>query len=57
MEEKKIFTRKLALRLRERGFAIIKTEPNRNKPQFDVYIFKDTDELELAIGDIMSQEN
>ena len=49
---KKVFTRKLAVELRERGFDIIGTEPNMYKPQFDVYLFEDTPELQQALGDI-----
>lgn len=48
----KVFTRKLAIELRKRGFDIIGTEPNFKKPQFDVYFFKKTPELQQAIHDI-----
>lgn len=50
--EKKIFNRRLALALRKRGFDIIKTEPNFYKPEFDVYIFNDSDELQSALTEI-----
>lgn len=50
--EKKIFNRRLALELRKKGFDIIKTEPNFYKPEFDVYIFKDSDELQSALTEI-----
>lgn len=46
---KKIFTRKLAVYLRERGFKIVDTEVNFRHPQFDVYVFEDTPELTEAI--------
>lgn len=48
---KKIFTRKLAVLLRERGFKIIRTEVNFKMPRFDVYVFEDTPELTEAILD------
>ena len=48
----KVFTKRLALELRKRGFDIIGTEPNNYKPEFNVYIFKNTDELQQAIHDI-----
>lgn len=48
----KIFTKKLALELRKRGFKIIGTEPNFKYPQFDVYLFEDTEKLRMAINDI-----
>ena len=46
---KKIFTRKLAVYLREHGFKIIGTEVNFKNPKFDVYLFEDTPELIQAI--------
>lgn len=50
--EKKIFNRRLALELRKRGFNIIKTEPNFYKPEFDVYIFQDSGELQRALTEL-----
>ena len=50
--EKKIFNRRLALALRKKGFEIIKTEPNFYKPEFDVYIFNDSVELQSALTEI-----
>lgn len=50
--EKKIFNRRLALELRNRGFEIVRTEPNFYKPEFDVYIFKDSAELKSALTEI-----
>lgn len=46
---KRVFTRKLAVYLREQGFKIVRTEVNYKKPQFDIYVFEDTPDLELAI--------
>ena len=50
--EKKIFNRRLAVELRKRGFDIIKTEPNFYKPEFDVYIFQDSVELQSALTEL-----
>ena len=50
--EKKIFNRRLALELRKRGFEIICTEPNFYKPEFDVYIFNNSVELQSALTEI-----
>lgn len=50
--EKKIFNRRLALALRKKGFEIIKTEPNFYKPEFNVYIFENSDELQSALTEI-----
>lgn len=46
---KKIFTRKLAVYLRERGFKIIGTEVNFKHPEYDVWLFENTPELTEAI--------
>ena len=43
MKTFKVFTKKIAISLRERGFDIVAVEVNKKKPQFDVYIFKDTE--------------
>lgn len=50
---KKIYSKKVALELRKRGFKIVGTEPNSNFPQFDVYLFESTPELENAFNGIM----
>jgi len=42
----KIYTRKLALALRNKGFQIVCVEPNWDKPTFDVYCFENTAELQ-----------
>ena len=47
--EYKIYTRWLAYELRKAGFEIIKTDINEYHPQFDVWIFEDTDELHQMI--------
>lgn len=54
--EKKIFNRRLALALRKKGFEIIKTEPNFYKPEFDVYIFKNSVELQSALTEITQKK-
>ena len=47
--KKKIFTKKLAIYLRKKGFRIVGTEVNYKYPQYDVYVFEDTPELNQAI--------
>lgn len=48
-KEYKIFSLKLARELCEQGFKIITTEPNREKPWLNVYIFEDSVELQIAV--------
>ena len=50
--ERKIFSRRLAVLLRCKGFKIVRTEPNFYKPQFDVYVFEDSNELQTALTEI-----
>lgn len=45
----KVYTRWLALELRKLGFKIIKTDINECHPQFDVWVFEDTEELHQTI--------
>lgn len=42
---KKVFSSKVANQLCHRGFRIIGTEPNMIKPQYDVFLFEETEEL------------
>ena len=49
MKIKKIYTKKMAVYLRERGFKILGTEVNPNKPEFDVYLFENTPDFEAAM--------
>lgn len=51
-----IYTKDLAYRLRERGFQIVKTGINKNYPQFDTYIFKNSQALQNAIHEITSKK-
>ena len=52
MEEKIIYTAWVAAELRRRGFKIIRVEVNPNKPQFDCYVFKATEEFFKALTEI-----
>ena len=47
MENKfyRIYSRRIALELRRKGFKIIGTDINENFPQYDVYLFEDTNQL------------
>lgn len=50
MNTKTIYSRRIAYELRKMGFKIVKTSPNKYKPEFDTYLFEDTPELQEAIG-------
>ena len=49
--EKIIYSKKIAIKLRELGFQIKRTEVNRSKPQYDCYIFELTEELQKALDE------
>jgi hypothetical protein len=53
---KKIFSRKLAIYLREHGCKIISIEVNKHKPNLDVYIFEDGDKLQAALTEYMANK-
>ena len=53
---KKIFSRKLALYLRERGCKIIGTEVNKHKPNLDVYLFEDGEKLQAELANYMAEK-
>lgn len=48
-KEYTIYTRWLAVKLREQGFRIIRTEINQRHPQYDTYIFENSVDLQIAI--------
>ena len=50
-----IYTKKIAYQLRKCGFKIIRTGINENYPQFNTYIFEDTEELRIALQKITKQ--
>lgn len=49
MKEKMIFSQKLVNFLAKKGFRVIRTQPNKKMPWYDVYIFEDSEELSNAI--------
>ena len=56
-ETKRIYTKSVALELRKRGFKIIRTEPNENKPEFDVYVFEETEDFKKALTEITTSRS
>ena len=49
MKEYTIYSKWLAYELRKQGFRIIRTEVNKNFPQFDTYVFADSEQLQNTI--------
>lgn len=49
INERVIYTRKMAYELRKMGFKIIRVIPDEKKPYFDNYVFEDSLELQEAM--------
>lgn len=49
MIEKIIYTRRIAYELRKMGFPIVRVEINPNKPEFDCYVFEETEAFLAAL--------
>lgn len=45
-----IYTKWLAYELRKQGFRIIRTEINPNHPEYDVWVFENNLDLQIAIS-------
>ena len=55
MKEKVIYSKWLALALRERGLKLIRTGINQNFPQYITYVFEDNAALRNAIQELTSK--
>jgi len=51
-----IFMPQIAAELVEKGFKIVKTEPNKKNSKFLVYKFEDTPEFQMALKSILRKE-
>ena len=49
MREYVIFSKRLAKTLVSMGFELLRTEPNRERPQYSVFIFENTPSLRSSI--------
>lgn len=52
MEINNIFvakTMRIMTYLSSKGFKLLRTQPDRNNPKFDVFLFKDSEELRKAM--------
>ena len=48
-----IYSKRIAIELRKRGFKILATGVNQARPQFDTYIFENSPELQDALNELM----
>ena len=56
MKTKIIYSRKMAVFLRNKGCKIVRTETNPYKPEFDIWVFEDDDILQNYIAEFMSHK-
>lgn len=54
---KKIYSRKMAVYLRNHGCKIVGVVANEYKPQYDVWLFEDGDKLQKEIANFMKETN
>lgn len=54
MKEKVIYTRKLANKIVQAGFPVVRVEANPNKPEFDCYVFAETADFKKAFTNIVN---
>ena len=52
MKEKIIYTKRIALELRRRGFTLLYTGINENFPQYNTYVFEETPELLRVLSEL-----
>ena len=55
MKEKIVYTRWLANALVKAGYPVVRIEQNPNKPEFDCYVFKETEAFKLAFINIANR--
>ena len=55
IKTKAIRNKRIAWLLRKEGFEILSVEPDRHKPQYDVYIFEVTPNFQEILGRIMEE--
>lgn len=51
-----VYTKWLAYELRKKGFKLIKTDINKNFPQFICWVFEDSQELQTAIKQLTQEK-
>lgn len=52
----KVFTTKIANALCKRGFRVVGTAINNQKPWLNVFLFEDTEELRAAIKELTDKQ-
>jgi hypothetical protein len=50
-----IYSQKMAARLMLRGFVLQAMEKNKNNHRKNIFIFKDSDELKIALNELSKQ--
>lgn len=48
-----VFSKRLAKDLMKKGYELLEQQPNKFKPQYNVYFFKDTEEIRESVKEIL----
>ena len=56
MKEKVIYTRKIANKLVQAGYPVVRVEENPNKPEFDCWVFAETADFKKDFTNIINQK-
>lgn len=57
MEEKRVFTKKMALYLTNKGCRLLRVVPDINIPHYKNWIFVNNEKLQGAIAEYMKEKN
>ena len=55
MEEKIVYTRRIANQLIRMGFPVVRVEQNPKKPEFDCWVFKITPDFKVAFSNVANR--
>lgn len=53
--EQTVYSRAIAIELRQQGFEILRIEKNPNNPKYDCYIFRRSPWFDLALSSIIAE--
>lgn len=56
MKEFRVYSRRIAVELKKRGFKIIRTDINELQPLFKVWVFEATDNFRIAFDEILNSK-
>lgn len=52
----RVYSKRVAFELRKLGYKIVGTTPNEKFPQFDIFLFKKTGDIECDLGRLTKKQ-